>query len=85
MQKKHKIFASLLAMCFGAMTLRWKSLKLLQTPQQCKHVPLQTLPCGKFRAVRLACRFNWPRSPVVIFGKMESNSKLCQLFIGPAS
>ena len=31
---------------------------------ECKHVPVQTLPFGKFRAVQLASRFNWPRSPL---------------------
>ena len=40
--------------CLGAIILRWKSLKLLQTPLKCKHVPLQTLPLGNLE------RFNWP-------------------------
>ena len=62
--QKHKIFACLIAMCFGAIILRWKSVKLLETPLECKHVPLQTLPCGRFSVVQLACQFNWPRSPL---------------------
>ena len=41
-------------MYFGAIILRWKSLKLLQTPLESKHVSLQTLPFGKFRTVQLA-------------------------------
>ena len=63
--QKHKIFACLLAMCFGAIIFRWKSLKLLLTPLECKHVPLQTLPSVKFRVGQLACRFNWPRPPLL--------------------
>ena len=62
--KNHKIFACVPAICFGALIFRWKSLKLLQTPLECKHVPLQTLSSGKFRVVQQACRFNWPRSPL---------------------
>ena len=43
-------------MCYGAIILRRKSLKLLLTQLECKHVPVQTLPCG-----------NWPRSPLNIY------------------